>query len=163
MRDLTLWLASLPLSRMIRQTGWIIPLLQTLHILLIGMVLSSVVMIALRIFGVTGAPTLAQRTRRFVPWIWAGLILSTATGIFMLIGEPRRALNGTFQVKMLIMAVAVAGTIAFEVALRRNSVAWDGAPGQRAQARMFVVSTLVLWVAVTMAGRGRWIASLLPI
>lgn len=162
MRELTLWLNSLPLGAMMRRPGWPIPLLQTLHILTIGMVLSSVVMIAMRIWGSAG-PTLAERSRRFLPWLWAGLVLSTVTGVLMLIAEPRRSLNGTFQVKMIIMAVAVLATIAFEVALRRNKVAWDGMPGPRVRAGVYVASTLVLWMAVTIAGRGRWIASFLPV
>jgi hypothetical protein len=163
MRELTIWLNSLPLSVAIRRAHWSIPLLQTIHILTIGMVLSSVIMIALRIWGAAGGPTLAERTRRFMPWLWAGIALSTVTGVVLLIGEPRRSLNGAFQVKMAIMAVALIVTIAFEVALRRHKIAWDGMPGPRARAGFYIASTLLLWVAVTIAGRGRWIANFLPI
>jgi hypothetical protein len=162
MRELSIWLSSLPLSGMMRRAHWTIPLLQTVHILTIAMVLSSVLMIAQRLWGAAG-PTLADRARRFLPWFWAGIILSTITGILMLIAEPRRSLNGTFQVKMIIMGVAVAATVAFEMALRRHKVAWEGMPGPRVRAGVYAASTLVLWMAVTIAGRGRWISNFLPI
>jgi hypothetical protein len=39
MRELTLWLASLPLSPILRRSSWAIPALQTSHILSIGLLL----------------------------------------------------------------------------------------------------------------------------
>ncbi len=160
---LTQWLAGLPLSRMVRTISWVIPLLQTIHILAIGMVLSSVIMIDLRIWGFSRSQTLVQSSHRFLPWLWSGLLLLTVTGIVLLVGEPRRSLlNGTFQLKMLIMALAITATLAFHIALQQNGKLWDGDPDARWKAGIFAAATLVLWLAVTAVGRGRWIANLLP-
>src|SRR5204862_163209 len=50
MRELTLWLASLPLRPVLRRTSWAIPGLQTLHILSLGALVASIEMLDLRIF-----------------------------------------------------------------------------------------------------------------
>src|SRR5713101_8367745 len=104
MLELVSWLNSLPLSLTVRRTLWVIPLMQTIHILAIGMVLSSVIMMDLRVWGISLSQTLVQSAHRFAPWIWAAMVLLTVTGIVLVIGQPRRTLlDPTFQVKMLLM------------------------------------------------------------
>ncbi len=51
MAQLSQWVGSLPLSLMMRRITWLIPVLQIVHILSIGIVLSSVVMVDLRLWG----------------------------------------------------------------------------------------------------------------
>jgi hypothetical protein len=161
MRELTLWLASLPLSPILRRSSWAIPALQTAHILAIGMLLSSIVMIDLRIWGYARAATLAESARRFLPWIWVGLVLLTVSGVLLMVAEPRRVLNGVFQIKIVLMLVAIVATVPFHVALAYRAAAWDANPGARNMAGVFAGAILFLWVADTVAGRGRWIAGLL--
>ena len=161
MRELTLWLASLPLSPILRRSSWAIPAMQTAHILSLGILLAAIVMIDLRIWGYARAQTLVETTRRFLPWIWVSLVLLTVTGVLLTIAEPRRILNGTFQVKMILMVVAIVATVPFHWLLGRKSAAWDADPSPRAWAGVFAALILFLWAADTVAGRGRWIANLL--
>jgi hypothetical protein len=161
MRELTLWLASLPLSPVLRRSSWAIPALQTVHILAIGMLLSSIVMIDMRIWGVARAGTLADSARRFLPWIWAGLVLLTVSGVLLMIAEPRRVLNGVFQIKIALMVFAIVVTVPFHIMLARKAAAWDANPGARNLAGVFAGAILFLWFADTVAGRGRWIAGLM--
>ena len=64
MQDLVQWLTSLPLGLTIRRSTWLIPLMQTLHILAIGMVLSSVIMIDLRVWGLSRSHTVGESAHR---------------------------------------------------------------------------------------------------
>ena len=50
MADLAQWLNSLPLGVVMRRHGWLFPLLQTLHILATGLVMSSAIMVSLLCF-----------------------------------------------------------------------------------------------------------------
>ena len=153
------WLQSSPMSLTVRKIGWLIPLMQTLHILANGLVLSAIIMIDLRVWGRSQTEPLRDRVRRLLPWLWAAMGVLTATGLVLILGTPRRTLlDKTFQVKMLMMAVAIAATIALAVALRR--MAPGGISAGRA-AGVMAATTLLLWLGVTLAGRGRWIANLL--
>ena len=81
LQEITKWLAATPLSQTIQKILWIIPMMQSVHILAIAIVLSSVGMIDLRIFGLAGGRgTLQETARRFVPWIWCALVVLAVTG-----------------------------------------------------------------------------------
>jgi hypothetical protein len=157
------WLQSTPLSLSVRRIGWLIPMMQTLHILANGLVLSAIIMIDLRVWRRTGAEPLADRVRRLLPWLWGALGVLTATGLVLVLGAPRRTLlDPTFHVKMLIMLVAIVATVALAVMLRR------AAPERASAGRMSGIlasvagaATLMLWLGATIAGRGRWIANVI--
>ena len=68
---------------MIQTHEWIIPTVQSVHIVAIGIVLASVFMIDLRILGVAGRDqSLVDTTARFGPWLSGalGVLLVTAHG-----------------------------------------------------------------------------------
>jgi hypothetical protein len=135
------WLEQTPLSQAIQNTGWVVPAVQTIHILAIAAVMSSVLMLDLRVLGIVGRDQpLARVTGRFRPVIWWTLPLLLATGIVMIVGEPARSLaNPVFQLKMLLLLAAIAAT----TALREGS-------------RIIAILSLLLWVGIVFAGR--WIA-----
>ena len=151
MIDLMRWIASLPLSQMIRKSTWLIPFMQTLHILATGMLLASVILIALPIWGYSDTEPASERTRRFMPWMWASVVLLTLTGIGLVLGTPRTVTDPALQTKMLMMGPAILATVVIALLLR---------PGNKTRAAASVLATvsLVLWVGVTFAGRGRWIS-----
>jgi hypothetical protein len=162
MVELATWLASLPFSRALRQLNWLVPWLQIIHILANGIILSAVVMIDLRIWGVSRSQASVAMARRFAPWIWTGLAVLTVSGILLILYSPRRQLvDVTFQVKMVVMGVAIAATLALLLAMRPRRDALPDGPGRHRLATLLGTLALVLWVGVTFAGRGRWITLLL--
>lgn len=155
--EFALWISNQSLSLWIGTHFWAIPIMQTLHIFAIAASFSSVLMINLRILGVTGLNrTMNQVVHRYLPWIWWSLAVLIITGIGMIIGEPTRELiNPIFWIKMGLVIVAILLSIWFQTKAGRNEAAWNvkgGAVGLRAGA----VGIILLWCAV-MAG-GRWIA-----
>jgi hypothetical protein len=157
-------LNSLPVSLTVRRTSWVIPLMSTLHILAIGMIMSSVIMMDLRVWGISRSQTLAQSAHRFAPWIWAGMALLTLTGVVLVLGQPPRRpylLDPAFQVKMALMMIAMVVTVGFQLAVAHNSAAWNADQGARVLAGLLAATTLILWIAVTLAGRGRWMTTFL--
>src|SRR6516225_1448252 len=103
------WLAATSLSHTIQTVTWIIPTLQTIHILCVATVFSSAVLVNLRILRLFERDErLREVTRRFIPPIWPVLIVLLATGSLLIIGEPRRSLiNATFYLKMALLLVAI--------------------------------------------------------
>lgn len=88
-------------SRALQTYDWMVPTIQSVHIVAIGAVLASVLMIVLRIFGWAWRDqTLAQTHARFGPWLSWGLVLLLVTGIGMVIaydyvwGSWSKALKG---------------------------------------------------------------------
>jgi hypothetical protein len=158
MQALAQWLAGTAISQGLQRALWLIILLQTVHILAIAAVLSSVVMVELRVLGWTSAQSMAQTAHRFLPWIWWSLIVLAATGLLLVIAEPKRTLdnNPAFLLKMAMLAVAVAMTLAFQRSLRRHAGFWEAAASKRKMVGVLAIVTLGLWLFVAVAGR--WIA-----
>jgi hypothetical protein len=180
MLELAAWLASLPFGQALRRLNWLVPWLQIIHILANGIVLSAVVMIDMCIWGISRSLGSIAATRRYQAWIWVGLILLTVTGFLLILYGPRRLLTDvTFQVKMAVMGLAMVATLALQLVLRPGWATTDAAlatdapsatgvrsvttahTGRHALANVLATLTLVLWVGVTLAGRGRWITLLM--
>jgi hypothetical protein len=160
MPELVQWLTNLPLSLAIRKIGWVIPLMQTIHILANGIVLSSVIMIDVRMWGIARSRTLAESTHRFIPWVWAAMVLLTLTGAGLILAAPRRTLlDPSFQVKMILTALAIPATLLLQAVLGGNHKKWDE-KGAGLAAGLAAAALLFLWIAITFAGRGRWMVGL---
>ena len=152
------WLAATPLSQTIQTVEWIIPAVQTVHILAVAAVMSSVLMIDLRLLGLGSRDqSVAAVMRRFLPFIWWPLPILLATGATLIIAEPARALeNPVFILKMGLLLAAAGITLACQVPLRSDGAFWELSAGRRLSARLIASLSLPLWVGIIFAGR--WIA-----
>ena len=151
------WLAATSLSHTIQTVTWIIPTLQTIHILCVAIAFSSAVLVDLRIFRLFERDEpLRDVTRRFLPPIWPVLVILLITGSLLIIGEPRRSLvNTTFYVKMALLLVAILLT----ATLQRSAVASPGLFDDRKQlltGRALAMLSVLVWCGILFAGR--WIA-----
>ncbi len=152
------WLAQTPVSQVIQNVSWIIPAVQSVHILSIAIVISAAFMVDLRLLGVIGRdqPTGAY-TSRFLSWIWPTLVVLLVSGCILITGEPSRSLeNPAFQAKMVLLILAIATTLGLQRPTHRDPAFWELTPGHRASGRVLAVLSVLLWVGIVFAGR--WIA-----
>src|SRR3954466_6722722 len=99
------WLNVTPFSVALQSAEWVVPAVQTVHILAIGAVIGSGSMIALRTLG-WAAPdqSLAVANLRSLRVIWWSLPLLLVTGALMISAEPARSLeNPAFFLKMALL------------------------------------------------------------
>jgi hypothetical protein len=153
--ELSRWLAGTAASETIQNVAWIIPLVQTIHILALAIVLSSIGMLDLRLMGLAGLRvSISGMAARFLPWIWGALIVLAATGAILITGEPARSLlNPAFQAKMALLGAAILVTLAFQHTVRRNAGFWDLSPARRGLARLTALISLSLWLSIAVCGR----------
>lgn len=148
------WLQATPLSITVQSVKWIIPLLQSVHILMIGVVFVSILMIALRVLGkVREDESFADVWARFAPWMWSGIVVMALTGVVLVIGEPVREFSSTsFWIKMVLLLTGVACVVVFSRAAWSTGANAGGA-GFSGGARSAAVVTVVLWLAIIFLGR----------
>jgi hypothetical protein len=156
MADLAQWLTALPVGLAMRRLPWLFPLLQTIHILATGMMLSSAIMIALRAWGFSHAQTIDLRWRRYMPWMWGALVVLTLTGTALIVGNPRSLRDPALPAKLWMILLAMVATLAVAAAIRGGTRGEKG-HGTRTILSVAATATLVLWFGATLAGRGRWI------
>jgi uncharacterized membrane protein SirB2 len=151
--DFAHWLADSRASTWVQSHLWLTPLLQSIHIVMIGIVFTAVFMISLRVLGLVNTDeTFATVWNRFSPWIWKGIVVMAVTGIILLIGEPvREASSTSFWVKMTLIVVGILSVLAFGSSLRR--LANVGTAQFSGGARAVAVGMLVLWLFIIFLGR----------
>ena len=150
------WLSTTAPSVFIQNhNGWVIPLIQSIHIVGIGVVLGSAFMIILRILGWAGTDqTLRQTASRFSPWVTISLWVLLVTGILMVIGEPVRELvTFSFWLKMVLVAVVTVIATWFNRALRQHEPYWEEALLKRRSVQGLAILTFLLWAGIIVLGR----------
>jgi uncharacterized membrane protein SirB2 len=148
------WLQATPLSVAIQSRLWLTPLLQSVHIVMIGIVFVSMAIVALRVLGrVATEETLAVVWHRYAPWFWSALGIMAGTGIVLCISEPVRQVSAvSFWAKMTLLAIGIASAIYFGRAVAAASAGTQ--TGDTAgRARIAAVATIVLWLAIIFMGR----------
>jgi uncharacterized membrane protein SirB2 len=149
------WLSNTSISLTIQTVMWIIPAVQTIHILCVAIVMSCMAMMDLRLVGVAGTRRpVSVAVSRFVPWVWGVLPVLLATGIILIVGEPsRELLNPYFRTKMLLLAIVIVITFAVQRVNKRNESFWEF---NRAFAVLMGGASLLIWIGIVTCGR--WIA-----
>ena len=155
MIQFTDWLSRTALSLAIQTHEWVIPTIQSIHIVGIGIVLVSVFMIVLRILGLAGRDqSLVETTARFGPWLFSALYVMLATGTLMVIGEPARELLAfSFWLKMslVVLATVIAGF--FGSSVRKNEAYWESSIIKNLSTKSLALFTLLIWIAIVILGR----------
>jgi hypothetical protein len=152
------WLVATSLSRTFQDWTWFVPMVQTVHILCIAVVLTSIGMTDLKLLGLPiGTQPLAEMVSQSMPWVWTGLCVLLATGVLLTITEPaRELLNIAFRTKMVLVLVLIAALSIIQSGLRARPDYWTLSPRRRLAGRSVGAASLLLGVCIVVAGR--WIA-----
>jgi hypothetical protein len=132
--------------REIASVPWLYPALEVVHIVGIGLLVGSLVLVELRIWGRGAELPLAPLARFGLRVTLFGFALAAASGTTMFLSQPGELLgNGPFIVKMALLACAGVNAAAFHW---RGGIARFDAVG-RAQ----TLASLGLWLAIIICGR----------
>jgi len=154
MHAFSIWLGHTSASGLIRDTTWIIPGVQTVHILCVALVISAALLLNLRAAGVLATQVpLSSFAVRYAPAFWIALPILLLSGLILIVGEPERDLGTVvFWLKMGLVVAAILVTLAILAPLRRDPGFWDTRGGRR----WLAWCGLALWAAIVFCGR--WIA-----
>ena len=149
-------LQSTALSQTLQAADWVVPTMQTIHILMIGVVFVSILMIALRVLGwVRADEPFARVWRRFTPFLWTGLTVMAVTGLLLTLAEPvREVMALSFRIKMLLLVIGIGSAIAFGRSVGNAArVATGMEPAFSSAVRAAALLTIVLWLIIIFLGR----------
>lgn len=147
------WLETTSTSQTIQTVLWIVPTIQSIHILAIAALMGSALMIDARLLGwIDRDEPVGAVARRFLPVIWWMLPLLLVTGAVMIVGEPARSLkNPFFQIKAALIVLAVS-----HLALFHRRLVSAGESVSAGAATAIVLPSALIWLAIIFCGR--WIA-----
>ena len=148
------WFEATTVGTVVRQSLWLFPVIECIHLLSLSLLGGAVLAVDLRLlgFGLTAQAT-PRLARQLEPWLAGALLGSVATGIPMFLSEAIKCyFSPPFFWKMGFLLLAVI----FTFTVRRRVAAAD--PGRIAPGlvRLTAAVSLALWFGVGFSGR--WIA-----
>jgi hypothetical protein len=150
------WLEALPLSVGIRESFWMFPTIESVHVIAITLVVGSVMVVDLRVLGLTSRKTrVTELSGSVLSWTWAAFVLALLSGSLLFASKAHAYLdNLNFRLKFLVMAAAFANMLLFHSGPYRSVRAWD-LGRTPALAKLGCALSLVFWVLIV--AMGRWI------
>jgi putative copper export protein len=155
MVELLIELSQSPLSLAMATSPWIVPTMQSIHIMAIAVVFISVLVTALRVAGISWRGiSIRQTVDRFAPWAWTALALLALTGLILIMAEPIRELMAiSFWVKMALLVALTIISARFMRTVRSNASLADSEAKGDPQMRLTALLTVAMLVIIIFMGR----------
>jgi hypothetical protein len=139
----------------IRNSVFLFPLIESLHVLGLALVFGTIAVIDLRLLG------LASTNRPFtaiaadiLKWTWAAFAVTSVTGALMFVTNASTYYpNLYFRAKMVLLVVSGLNMLAFDVTARKSVAIWDRDASAPAAGRVVAMVSLVVWISVIVLGR----------
>lgn len=151
------WLQSLPFAQAIRQSTWLFPTIETIHVLFIVLVVGSIGMFDLRLLNIASRDrTVADLHKEIMPWTWASFACAVVAGFLLFSSDAvKYSHNIPFRIKMSLLLLIGLNTAFFQFSTFRDVATWGAGGRTPLAAKLAAAFSLFFWVAVVACGR--WI------
>ena len=150
-------LHALPLAVWLRTSAWAYPTVETLHIVALALLFGSIVVVDLRVLGVSRALPLTLLARHALPFTVLAFLLAVATGSLLFLAHADDLIgNRVFILKMLLISFAGVNAAMFHVGPYVHVASWDSGVAAPVPAQACAAVSILLWLGVIACGR--WIA-----
>jgi hypothetical protein len=139
----------------IRDSLYLFPLIESLHVLGLTMVFGTIAIIDLRLLGIASAKRSFRRVASDVlKWTWAAFALAVTTGSLMFMTNAGVYYhNFYFRTKMVLLVFAGMNMLIFELTAARSVHRWDNDAKAPLAGRAAAAISLVLWITIIFLGR----------
>jgi hypothetical protein len=147
-------LQDLSLPTQIRESVWMFPTIETVHVFALVLVVGTIMTVDLRLLGLANKERpFSQVASEMLPWTWVAFSVAALAGLLMF---SSKALiyyaDIPFRLKMLCLALAGINMLLFHWLGTRHLDAWDRERPPW-HAKFAGGASLLLWTAIVAAGR----------
>jgi hypothetical protein len=158
--DIAGFLASVQSSSLatrIRDSLYLFPLIESLHVFGLTLVFGTIAIVDLRLLGMASVRRPFRRiTADIMRWTWAAFALTVTTGLLMFTTNAGVYYqNFFFRTKMVLLILAGINMLVFELTTGRTVQGWDKDAAAPRAGKTAAVLSLLLWVTIIFMGR--WI------
>lgn len=149
------WLGSTGWSIALHESLYLWPLVESTHVLSLGLFVGTTVMLDLRLLGLAMSRVpVSELTGRLLPWTRAGFAVMVSTGLLLFYATPVTYYQSIFfRIKVLLLLIAGVNVWYFHSRVHRRVQQWDLTPAVPRAARVAAIVSLVAWTAIVIAGR----------
>jgi hypothetical protein len=149
------WLEQTSIAASVRESLWLFPIIETVHLLGMAAFLAIVVAFDLRLLGwALRRQSVSDMAGRLFPWAWTAFAMQVITGALLFSSEAVRvSTNPAFKVKMILIGLAGIHALIFHWLVYRDVRNWDDSSMLPAKARIAGLISILIWIGVVAAGR----------
>lgn len=151
------WCEGTYLGASVRNSEWLFPFIESIHMLGIIALVGSSTLLDLRLLnrGFLRHQPASQVTSRLLPVMWASFAVMLVTGALMFLSEATRCYESvSFRVKMILLLIVGLNAVLFHFTAYRKIEKWESTPSTPGSAKLAAWVSLVLWLCIIVAGRG---------
>jgi len=149
------WLENTPVGTEVRQSTWMFPTIETVHVLATVMVVGSVAMLDLRLLNLAYRDrTIREVHEDVLPWTRVSFIFAAIAGSLLFSSSATKYYhNFTFRMKMLMLLLTGVNAAFFELWTYRGVAKWERETRIPLAAKIAGALGLLLWIGVVAFGR----------
>ena len=148
------WLENTSWAAGIRQSMWMYPALEIVHIVGIVVLVGAAFMFDLRLLGISKTMQPSDLSSHLLPWSARGLLLVIPSGILLFITNAKAlGTDATFWLKMGLLIVAALNVLVFHRFIFKRHLGRVSEGELPAAAKISAIVSIVVWVAVIACGR----------
>jgi hypothetical protein len=148
------WLESTGLAVTMRESAWLYPIVETVHIIGFVVVVGAAAMFDLRLLGASRRLPVTDAARHFLPWSRLGLLGVVPSGLMLFMSNATTlSINPAFRLKLVLLAAAGANALMFHLWPFKTVTAWNREVSAPAGAKLSALVSLALWASIITCGR----------
>ena len=141
-------------GRFMRESLWAFPIAEAIHIMAFAIVVGSIVVLDLRLLGLSRRIPVAKLSAHIVPWTLGAFAFAVASGLSMFTAHTADYLtNPVFMLKMGLILAAGVNAAMLHVGAMQSGAAWDIAAGTPLRVKVAAGASILLWLSVIACGR----------
>ena len=146
------------LGQAMRESPWLFPAVEIVHIVGIGLLFGSIAILDLRLLGFSKSISVKRLASHVLPWTAAAFLLIVPSGIMMFIAHATDLISSPlFAVKMCLIMAAGVNAALFHTIVFPSVAVWDSEEmrklGPPPSARACAAASLLIWISVIACGR----------
>lgn len=147
-------LESAPLAVAMRQELWLYPAVEIAHIAGFVVLVGSIVVLDLRLLGLSRSLSAHALARHVLPWSIGALLVIVPTGLLMFMAHASDLIgNRAFLVKLGLILLAGVNAAVFHTGAFRSYAQWDREIATPAAVKAHAGASLAIWAGVLTCGR----------
>jgi hypothetical protein len=149
------WLDQSAVGAAVRESLWLFPAIETVHLLGMAALVGSVAVLDLRLLGwAMRQERVSALSGKLLPWAWAGFAVQVVTGVLLFSSEAVKVYsNPAFRLKMLLIFLAGMHALIFHRIVYRDVTNWDEGALLPMKAKVSGFVSILLWVGIVTSGR----------
>jgi hypothetical protein len=148
------WLEATAAGQAMRQSLWLYPIVEIVHITGFVMLVGAAAMFDLRLLGFSRRLPVASMARHLLPWSRLGLAVVAPSGLLMFVAHATEmAMSPVFRLKLLLIVVAGLNAAVFHRWSFKSVGGWNHDAVTPAAAKVSAALSLILWTSVISCGR----------